>query len=90
MDNAFQFIQQNQGLTTEANYPYKGVIGTCISKKESNHVAKINGYEDVPTNSEKALLKAVANQPVSVAIDAGESAFQFYSSGIFTGECGLA
>ncbi|GJV72538.1 senescence-specific cysteine protease SAG39-like protein [Tanacetum coccineum] len=44
------------------------------------------GY--VPANSESALLKAVARQPVSVAIDASGSDFQFYSSGVFTGECG--
>ncbi|GKG60376.1 senescence-specific cysteine protease SAG39-like protein, partial [Tanacetum coccineum] len=37
------------------------------------HAAKITGHEDVPVNSESALLKAVAMQPVSVAIDAGES-----------------
>ncbi|XP_041003173.1 senescence-specific cysteine protease SAG39-like [Juglans microcarpa x Juglans regia] len=90
MDNAFQFIQNNHGLTTEANYPYTGVDGTCNTKGEANHAANINGYEDVPANSEKALLKAVANQPISVAIDAGGSDFQFYSSGIFTGECGTS
>ncbi|XP_035551470.1 senescence-specific cysteine protease SAG39-like [Juglans regia] len=90
MDNAFQFIQHNQGLTTEANYPYKGVDGTCNTKGEANHAAKINGYEDVPANSEKALLKAAAHQPISDAIDAGGSDFQFYSSGIFTGECGTS
>ena len=39
----------------------------------------IDGHEDVPHNNENALLKAVANQPVSVAIDAGGSDFQFYS-----------
>ncbi|XP_077233441.1 senescence-specific cysteine protease SAG39-like [Tasmannia lanceolata] len=86
MDDAFQFIQQNQGLTTEANYPYKGVDGTCNTKKAP--AAKINGYEDVPANREKALLKAVASQPISVAIDASGNAFQFYSSGVFTGDCG--
>lgn len=40
----------------------------------------IDGYEDVPTNDEKALMKAVANQPVSVAIEAGGRAFQLYDS----------
>ncbi|CAK9162577.1 unnamed protein product [Ilex paraguariensis] len=88
MDDAFTFIQKNHGLTTEANYPYEGTDGTCSTTKEANHAAKITGYQDVPVNSEGALLKAVANQPVSVAIDAGESDFQFYSSGVFTGECG--
>ncbi|XP_012830320.1 PREDICTED: senescence-specific cysteine protease SAG39 [Erythranthe guttata] len=88
MDNAFEFIISNNGLTTESNYPYEGVDGTCNSKKESSHVAKITGYEDVPANSESALLKAVAKQPISVAIDASGSDFQFYSGGVFTGQCG--
>ncbi|XVF14541.1 hypothetical protein REPUB_Repub09cG0070300 [Reevesia pubescens] len=88
MDDAFQFIQKNKGLTTESIYPYQGVDGTCNTKKEANHAADINGYEDVPANNEEALQKAVANQPVSVAIDAGGFEFQFYSSGVFTGACG--
>lgn len=39
----------------------------------------IDGHEDVPENNEDALMQAVANQPVSVAIEASGSAFQFYS-----------
>ncbi|KAH0698398.1 hypothetical protein KY290_014466 [Solanum tuberosum] len=88
MDDAFKFIIKNHGLTTESNYPYEGTDGTCKTGKESNDAAKITGYEDVPANSESALLNAVANQPVSVAIDASGSDFQFYSSGVFTGEYG--
>ncbi|KAF5472980.1 hypothetical protein F2P56_009632 [Juglans regia] len=88
MDDAFEFIIQNKGLTTEVKYPYKGVDGTCNDNKAASHAATIKSYEDVPANSEQALLKAVANQPISVAIDASGSAFQFYSSGVFTGECG--
>ncbi|GLT54667.1 hypothetical protein SLA2020_278490 [Shorea laevis] len=88
MDDAFTFIQQNHGLASEASYPYIGVDGTCNANKEASHVATINGFEDVPANNEEALLKAVAHQPVSVAIDAGGSDFQFYSSGVFTGACG--
>jgi KDEL-tailed cysteine endopeptidase len=89
MDNAFKFIIHNKGLTTEAKYPYKGLDGiSCRKNKTASHAVTIKGYEHVPANSEKALLKAVANQPVSVAIDAGGYALQFYSKGVFTGECG--
>ena len=45
----------------------------------------IDSYEDVPVNSEAALLKAVSSQPVSVAICASQ-AMQFYSSGVIAGE----
>ncbi|GAB2225026.1 hypothetical protein Droror1_Dr00005808, partial [Drosera rotundifolia] len=51
-------------------------------------VVTIDGYEDVPANDEKSLQKAVAHQPVSVAIEAGGRAFQLYESGVFTGTCG--
>ncbi|PKI31252.1 hypothetical protein CRG98_048358 [Punica granatum] len=88
MDNAFEFIIQNKGLTTEAHYPYEGVDGTCNTMKAASRAASITSYEDVPANNESALLKAVANQPVSVAIDASGSDFQFYAGGFFTGECG--
>ncbi|OMO49857.1 hypothetical protein COLO4_38330 [Corchorus olitorius] len=81
MDDAFDFIKNNHGLTTEANYPYMGEDGTCNTNKESNHAATISGHEDVPANSEAALLKAVANQLVSVVINASGSEFQFYSGG---------
>ncbi|KAL5987854.1 Senescence-specific cysteine protease sag39 [Asimina triloba] len=88
MDDAFLFIQHNHGLTTETNYPYTAADGTCDTKKEANHAAAITGHEDVPVNNEKALLKAVANQPIAVAIDASGFEFQFYKSGVFQGPCG--
>lgn len=43
-------------------------------------VVTIDSYEDVPTYSEESLKKAVAQQPVSVAIEAGGRAFQLYDS----------
>lgn len=40
----------------------------------------IDGYEDVPPYDENALKKAVAHQPVSVAIEASGRALQLYQS----------
>jgi hypothetical protein len=46
-------------------------------------LVQIDGHESVPENDENALMKAVANQPVSVAIDASGKDFQFYSEASF-------
>ncbi|RXH71476.1 hypothetical protein DVH24_018831 [Malus domestica] len=59
-------------------------------KKGAVTPIKDQGQCDVPANREDALMKAVANQPISVAIDASGSDFQFYSSGVFTGTCGTS
>ncbi|KAJ9563323.1 hypothetical protein OSB04_008483 [Centaurea solstitialis] len=88
MEDGFEFIIKNKGINSEAAYPYQAADGTCNTKEEAVYAAKISGYEKVPANSEKALLQAVANQPISVSIDASGLAFQFYSSGVFTGDCG--
>ncbi|KAM7269358.1 hypothetical protein ACFE04_024855 [Oxalis oulophora] len=60
-----------------------------------SHTSKLNtpsviidDYEIVPENDEISLIKAVANQPVAVAIDAGGENSQFYSEGVFNGVCG--
>ncbi|QCE14890.1 vignain [Vigna unguiculata] len=87
MESAFEFIKQKGGITTESNYPYTAQEGTCDKSKVNDLAVSIDGHENVPANDEDALLKAVANQPVSVAIDAGGSDFQFYSEGVFTGDC---
>ncbi|KAM0824355.1 hypothetical protein ACQ4PT_070252 [Festuca glaucescens] len=87
MDNAFQYIASNGGIASEDAYPYTGQqASTCNTAPPD--VVTIDGYEDVPANSEAALQKAVAAQPVSVAIDASGSQFQFYSEGVFAGKCG--
>ncbi|KAL6961451.1 cathepsin L [Sarracenia purpurea var. burkii] len=89
MDYAFEFILGNGGMDTEDDYPYQGVDGSCDATRSAN-IVSIDGYEDVPPCDEKALKKAVAHQPVSVAIEGSGRAFQLYLSGVFTGECGMA
>ncbi|CAA7397766.1 unnamed protein product [Spirodela intermedia] len=88
MDYAFEFIIDNGGIDTEEDYPYKERDGRCDNARKNSKVVTIDSYEDVSVNDEKALQKAVANQPVSVAIEAGGRSFQLYQSGIFDGKCG--
>jgi KDEL-tailed cysteine endopeptidase len=33
MDNAFQFIKKNGGITTESRYPYQGEQHSCDQSK---------------------------------------------------------
>ncbi|KAF3949856.1 hypothetical protein CMV_024319 [Castanea mollissima] len=88
MDYAFQFIVSNGGLHKEEDYPYLMEEGSCEEQTEEMEVVKISGYQDVPQNDEESLLKALAHQPLSVAIEASGQDFQFYSGGIFNGHCG--
>jgi cathepsin L len=86
MDDAFKYIIKNGGLCSEADYPYKGVGGVC--KKTCDIASTISSYQDVAADDEDSLQAAVAMQPVSVAIEADKSGFQFYKSGVFSGTCG--
>ncbi|KAL6840364.1 hypothetical protein ACP4OV_030174 [Aristida adscensionis] len=89
MENAMEFIRAHGGITTEAAYPYRAANGTCdAARARRGPVVVIDGHQMVPEGSEEALAQAVANQPVSVALDAAGQAFQFYSDGVFTGDCG--
>ncbi|KAM3362160.1 ervatamin-C [Capsicum galapagoense] len=84
---AFEYIAENGGLTTESNYPYTGIQSTCDSQKAESTVVTISSYQTVEA-SESALLQAVASQPVSAGITIGSDEFRFYKGGIFNGECG--
>ena len=89
MDNAFKWIESN-GLCTEDDYPYtsgSGITGTC--KTTCKPAVTITGFTDVPQQDETALQSALAQQPVSVAIEADKSAFQLYKSGVLdSATCG--
>jgi len=82
MDQAFQYIITNGGITTEAQYPYTAQDGTCQTNVTVG--ATISSFVDVTPNSETALLAAVNIGPVSIAIEADQPCFQFYSGGILS------
>jgi len=89
MDYGFQYIIDNNGITTEAAYPYTATDGTCQSDGMPVG-ATITTFTDVTGSDNDALRAAVAQQPVSIAIEADQDGFQFYTSGIFDGACGDA
>merc|ERR1711968_399399 len=90
MDDGFKYIKA-KGDALESTYSYTGKTGTCVASKQSKTAVKVGAvtaFSDVKTDSEDQLLAAVAKQPVSVAIEADQSGFQFYKSGVFSGTCG--
>lgn len=88
MDYAFEYVVKNKGITTEAAYPYTATgPNTCVAKGKPV-AATLSGFKDVPVNSETALLTAIVQQPVSVAVEADQSVFQFYAGGVMDGACG--
>ena len=89
MDPVFSFIKNN-GLRSDEDYPYtsgKGDDGECLEVFIGSNALKpgwVTGFKDIPHGREDLLRLAVAQQPVSVAVDA--TFFQFYSSGIYSSE----
>jgi len=92
MDDAFEWVMSNKGLATEAAYPYtsgSGKAPACaVTGVPQNSQVTPKSYTDVKTGSVSAMQSAVAQQPVSIAIQANQKAFQSYSSGVLTGRCG--
>jgi len=83
MDNAFKYIKANDGIDTEASYPYEAQNAQCRFKK-ANVGADDTGFVDIPEGSEDALKNATATVgPISVAIDASHFSFQFYHTGVY-------
>uniref|UniRef100_A0A1D1Y238 Cysteine proteinase RD21a n=1 Tax=Anthurium amnicola TaxID=1678845 RepID=A0A1D1Y238_9ARAE len=88
---AYQYMITNRGIDSDINYPYisqNGIEGAC--KWNKAQFASIDRYEYGPLNNERAMMKAVAYQPISVAVESTSRAFQLYTSGIFTQYCGTA
>jgi C1A family cysteine protease len=88
MDYAFKYVESEGGLCTEAEYPYEAKDGTCKASSCGKIYYPITSYTDVTKDNEADLENAVAAGCVSVAIEANQFAFQYYSSGILTGDCG--
>lgn len=86
MDYAFEFVEKN-GLCKEGDYPYTASKSWRCKSSTCTAAAHISSYTDVTPGS-TSLQAAVCKQPVSIAIEADQSSFQFYSGGVLTSSCG--
>ncbi|XP_071356513.1 cathepsin S-like [Trachinotus anak] len=83
MTNAFQYVIKNQGIDSNAAYPYTGKLGHCKYKPQYR-AANCSSYGLLPEGDEFALKVAVAAVgPISVAIDASRPKFVFYRHGVY-------
>lgn len=83
MDNAFKYIIASK-ITSEGDYPYKAVDGTCNKTAVSTGTTTIKGFKDVKGTA--ALLDALQQQPIAIAVDA--SNWSLYKSGNVFDNCG--
>jgi len=92
MDNAFNWIQKNGGLCSEIDYPYVSgetqTEGECQKTCSKSLGSKVFDIIVVIPSSDDAMMTALSEQPVSIAIEADQREFQLYKSGVFTGKCG--
>jgi len=85
MDQAFEYIIATGGLASEAEYPYQAQDGSCqYSTGSMSLFDNLKSYQDVATGNEGAIMTAVNMGPVSIAIEADQESFQFYSGGVFS------
>lgn len=89
MEDGFEFLK-DVNICTEESYPYTAADGTCDASGCTVAIPRggVTGYVEVV--GEEGLLTALQQTPVSVAIEADQSAFQFYNSGIVSGSCGTS
>eukprot|EP01102_Stenamoeba_stenopodia_P022353 TRINITY_DN927_c0_g1_i2.p1 TRINITY_DN927_c0_g1~~TRINITY_DN927_c0_g1_i2.p1 ORF type:complete len:378 (-),score=95.51 TRINITY_DN927_c0_g1_i2:158-1291(-) len=84
MTDAFQYVIANNGIDSEASYPYQAQGPLNCRYTVANKAATISSFKSLPSGSESALQSASASiGPISVAIDASHNSFQFYSGGVY-------
>ena len=91
MDLAFQYAETNP-IMPDSEWPYVAHTTpfSCWEKyRKSKGIVTVKTYRDVPKNDPAQMKAALAQGPVSVAIEADHAAFQSYTGGVLSGSaCG--
>lgn len=83
MTQAMEYIIANKGIDSEASYPYTTSGPNQCQFNRANVAATLSSYTNVQSGDEADLADKIVSGPVSVAIDASHSSFQFYSGGVY-------
>lgn len=77
------------GVESESSYPYNATENTC--QYSSSKATKTNaGWNCVAQKNVQDLKGAASQQPVGIAVQADEAAWQFYGGGVVSSGCGDA
>nr|AKN80414.1 cathepsin S [Sparus aurata] len=83
MHKAFQYVMDNQGIDSDASYPYTGQVSQCRYNSRYR-AANCSRYYLLPRGDERALKQALATiGPISVTVDSARYGFQFYKRGVY-------
>jgi cathepsin L len=87
-----EWIGKTGGLCTEQAYPYVSgttkTTGTCQKTCTKVSGSDVQSVVNVKPKSDADMMTALSKTVVSIGIEADESTFQLYKSGVFTGKCG--
>jgi len=93
LPEGYDYIIDNKGLCLNRDYEFQGDSKKKSCRKRMRNCYTKSGQMDdyglVVPNNERALQAAVAQGPVSIAIEADDERMQFYENGVFTSpNCG--
>jgi len=83
MTSAMTYIISNGGIDTESSYPYTAKDSHTCHYTVANRGSTEKSYTNVAKGDENDLANKVNIGPTSVAIDASQSSFQLYKSGVY-------
>ncbi|KRX00829.1 hypothetical protein PPERSA_02008 [Pseudocohnilembus persalinus] len=89
---SMRYYTSSKGVELDSDYPYEQLNNsktTACKYDESKVYWKNSGAKQVPANSPDAMKEAVAQGPISIAIDGASIYFQLYNGGVLdTAKCG--
>ena len=89
-ENAFNYYESHDAIERDL-YPYTAKNGTCMYDSLTKTSIEVSTYTNVTPRSASQTKAAIAQQPVSVSIEADKAVFQLYKTGVFdSSSCGTS